>query len=92
MNYIADKDRILIRAKDVSIIILILTVLGLVGTQFKRVYRWDEAVERLEKLEARVTANERVVVVISTQLEGISKQLDQVNWQLRRMQGHGRDS
>lgn len=88
----ADKDRILIRAKDVSIIVLILTVLGLVGTQFKRVYRWDEAAERLEKLEVRVSNNERVVVVISTQLEGISKQLDQVNWQLRRMQGHGRDS
>lgn len=85
-------DRVLLRVKDVSIIVLICTVIGLVGTQLKHIYRWDEAADRLEKLEVRVSASEKVTVAISTQLDGISKQLDQVNWQLRRMQGHGRDS
>lgn len=92
MGGVRDKDRVLLRAKDISIIILIVTILGVVGTQFKRVYKWDEAADRISELEQRVNNNERVSAVIGSQLEGISKQLEQINWQLRRMQNHGRDS
>jgi uncharacterized coiled-coil protein SlyX len=87
-----NKDRVLLRVKDIATIVLICTVLGIIGTQFRRVYRWDEAADRVERLEVRVTESEHVTIAISTQLEGISKQLEQINWQLRRMQNHGRDS
>lgn len=87
-----DKDRVLLRAKDISIMVLIVTILGIVGTQFRRVYRWDEAADKLDRLEARVSINEKGVTVIGTQLDGISKQLEQINYQLGRMQRHGRDS
>ena len=86
------KDQVLLRTKDISIILLVCTMLGLIGTQFKKIYRWDETADKMEKLEARVSANERITIQISTQLDGISKQLDQVNWSLRRMGIHGRDS
>lgn len=87
-----DKDRVLLRTKDISVILLICTILGIIGTQFKKVYRWDETADRIVALEARVAASERSTLVVSTQLEGISKQLEQINWQLRRMGSHGRDS
>lgn len=87
-----DKDRVLLRTKDISIIILIVTVLGLFGTQFKKIYRWDETADKMAALEMRVATAERSTLVVSTQLEGISKQLEQINWQLRRMTTHGRDS
>lgn len=84
--YMSDKDRVLLRTKDVSIIILICTVLGLIGTQLKKVYRWDEAVERVEKLESRVRQAENVNIAVVARLDEISKQLDQANFYLRRME------
>ena len=85
------KDQILLRTKDVSISLLICSLLGIIGTQFKKVYRWDEAADRISALELRLVTAERTAAVVNSQLEGISKQLDQINWQLRRM-NRGRDS
>lgn len=86
------RDKVLIRAKDISILLLVAAVLGILGTQFKRIYRWDETSDKVEKLEIRMTNSEHVSISINTQLEGISKQLDQLSWQLRRMQSNGRNS
>lgn len=92
MNIMANKDQVLLRTKDISIILLVCTMLGLVGTQFKKVYRWDEAAERIIQLEIRVRAAETTNTVVVTQLDAIAKQLEQINWQLRRINTHGRDS
>lgn len=88
---IHDKDKVLLRTKDVAIIIMIVTVLGTLGTQFRKVYRWDDAVEKISQLEARVRAAETTNTVVVTQLDGIAKQLEQINWQLRRMNNNGRN-
>lgn len=84
--HIGDKDRVLLRTKDVSIIILICTVIGIVGTQFRKVYRWDETANRVDQLEIRVRQTENVNIAMVARLEEISKQLDQANWYLRRME------
>lgn len=88
----SNKDQVLLRAKDVSIIILVFTMLGFAGTQFKKVYRWDEAADRIVQLELRVRAAETTNTVVVTQLDAIAKQLEQINWQLRRMNTNGRNT
>lgn len=85
------RDRVLLRTKDVSIIILICTLLGLIGTQTKKIYRWDETADKIVQLETRIRAAETTNTVVVTQLDSISKQLEQINWQLRRINNNGRN-
>lgn len=85
------QDRVLLRTKDISVILLICTILGILGTQFRKIYRWDEAADRVVALEVRIRQTENVNTAVVARLDEISKQLDQVNWQLRRMNGNGRN-
>lgn len=87
----SEKDRVLLRTKDVAIIIMIATVVGILGTQLKKIYRWDAMSDKVDVLETRVRATETSNAVVIAQLSEISKQLEQVNWQLRRMGNNGRN-
>ena len=88
---VANKDQVLLRTKDISLIVLIVTLLGVIGTQFKKFYRWEQAAEKIEQLEPRVRSTEQIGSVVTTQLTEISKQLDDIKWQMRRMQNNGRN-
>lgn len=80
-----DKDKILLRAKDLGLLILVGTVLTMILGPLKRVYQWNEAVDRVSKLEERVSAEEKNIAVTQAEFDQIQKQLEQINWQLRRL-------
>ena len=88
---VASKDQVLLRTKDISVIILIVTLLGVIGTQFKKIYRWEQAADKVEQMEPRLRNTEQIGTVVTTQLTEISKQLDDIKWQMRRMQNNGRN-
>lgn len=86
------KDQVLIRAKDVTLMISIITLLGLVIVPVKKIFKFDETIEKVAKLEtkqetmqAAQIVTDRNLAVVSAQYAEIGKQLDQINWQLRRM-------
>jgi uncharacterized coiled-coil protein SlyX len=79
------KDTFLIRSKDVGLLIAILTLAGLVLGPMKKVFQLEATIGKVEKLEDRVNGNEKNIAVINSQYADISKQLDQINWQLRRL-------
>lgn len=83
-----DKDKILLRAKDIGLLVLVLTFFGMLAGPLKRIFQLNETIEKVQKLEDNRIDQERNMAIIRTQLEGLSKQLDQVSWQLRRI---GRD-
>lgn len=79
------KDQVLMRTKDLSLLLLLLSVLGLVLGPIKRVFRMDETITKVEKLEEKVNKSQMDIAVIGSQYADITKQLDNINWQLRRM-------
>lgn len=80
-----DKDKILIRAKDITMIVSIITLLGLVLSPVKKIFKFDDAVEKIAKLEDRMMINEREIATIDAHYADISKQLDQISWKLQRI-------
>lgn len=88
---VTGKDQVLLRTKDISLIVLIVTLLGVIGTQLKKFYRWEQAADRIEQIEPRVRSAEQMGTVVTTQLIEISKQLDDIKWQMRRIQNNGRN-
>lgn len=87
----SEKNHVLLTTKGIGIALTVIAFLGVIGSQLMKVYRWEATADNMEKLEERVGKNEQGIANIGGQLTGISKQLEEVNWRLRRM-GNGRDS
>lgn len=84
-----DRDRILLRAKDISLVIAIITLVGLIIGPLKQTVKWDQASEQVERLRDKLEQQGNDMAVIKAQYNEISKQLDSINWQLRRMNRNG---
>lgn len=85
-----DKDKILLRAKDVSLLIMVLTFLGLVMGPLKKVFKLDDMIQKVEKLEDKTYSNSEAIAVVIAQNKEIGEQVKQINWQLRSMNRSGR--
>lgn len=85
-----DKDKILLRAKDISLLVLVLTLFGMLLGPLKKTFIWDQTASKVEKLEDKMNAQSSDMAVIKSQYSDISKQLDSIQWQLRRLNNGGR--
>lgn len=86
-----DKDKILIRAKDIVLMISILTMLGMFLGPMRKIFKVEETILDVEKLKEEAVSAKIERAVTNTQLADMVKQLEQINWQLRRMSHGGRD-
>lgn len=82
-----NKDQILIRAKDITLVVTILTLLGFAFVPFKKFFQFDEAVGKIATIESGLQSVKQDVAVTNAQYAMITKQLEQINWQLRTMRG-----
>lgn len=80
-----DKDKILLRAKDIGLLISIIILLGMILGPMKKAFIWDQTAEKVEKLEEKFNQQSNDMAVIKSQYADISKQLDSIQWQLRRI-------
>lgn len=80
-----DKDKILLRAKDVGLLIAIFTLLGFLVGPMKKIFQLEQTLEDVKELKISSNENKTNIAVIASQYTDISKQLEQINWQLRRM-------
>lgn len=80
-----DKDKILLRAKDIGLLVMVITLIGMLLGPLKKTFVWDETARKVEILENRMGIQETNSAVNQSQYAQISKQLDQINWQLRKM-------
>lgn len=86
-----DKDKILIRAKDIAMVISILTLLGFLIGPSKKIFQLEQTIEDVKALKLDVFQNTTNIAVINAQYADIQKQLEQVNWQLRAMRSGSGD-
>ncbi len=80
-----DKDKILIRAKDVTLVIAVLTMLGMFIGPMKKIFLLDETIDKVNKLQDMGYERDKQIAIINTQYADIEKQLEQMNWQLRKL-------
>lgn len=81
----SDKDKILLRAKDISLLVLVLTLFGMLLGPLKKTFRWDAMADKVERLEERANQQALDMAVIKSQYEDINKNLEAINWRLRRI-------
>lgn len=79
-----DKDKILLRAKDISLLVLVLTFLGLLTGPLKKVFKLDDMISKVERLEEKTYSNSENIAVIISQNKEIMEQMRMINSQLRR--------
>lgn len=82
-----DKDKILIRAKDITLMLSVLTLLGFLFGPAKKIFQLEQTIEDVKDLKTDVGVTKTNIAVINAQYADIQKQLEQVNWQLRAMRG-----
>lgn len=80
-----DKDKILLRAKDLSLLILVLTFFGMIVGPLKKVFQLDDVIAKVAKLEDGAIVQNQNLAVLNAHYENIEKNLDQINYQLRRI-------
>lgn len=78
-------NQVLIRAKDIGLLIAILTLVGMILGPLKKTYQWDETVQDVAELKKEIRTQSEEIAVTKSEFDQISKQLDQINWQLRRL-------
>lgn len=79
------KDSFLIRAKDITLIVTILGLLGFMGNIYKKTYRWDEAAEKIDANEKVQHNQETDLAVIKAQLSVISSNVDSLGVKIDRL-------
>lgn len=79
-----DKDKILLRAKNISLLVLVLTFLGLLTGPLKKVFKLDDMISKVERLEEKTYSNSENIAVIISQNKEIMEQMRMINSQLRR--------
>ena len=73
------------RSKDAAIIAAILSLFGMLWGPMKKIVVLDQTIVKVEKLEDKVAANTQSLAVTDSRYQDINKQLEQINWQLRRL-------
>lgn len=84
-----DKDKILLRAKDVGLLLMIFTLLGFIIGPMKKIFQLEQTIEDVKELKTHEAATTTSIAVINSQYADIQKQLEQMNWQLRRINHKG---
>lgn len=79
-----DKDKILLRAKDISLLLMVLTFLGFIAGPLKKMFKLEDMISKVEKLEDKTYSNSENIAVVIAQNKEIMDQIRQINWQLRR--------
>lgn len=72
-------DRVLIRAKDIGLLIGILTLGSMVWTMYKKPAEWDAAAEDVRTLKPRVESIEKTMIANTERFSYIIKQLDAID-------------
>lgn len=80
-----DKDKILLRAKDIALLVSILILAGLLLNPIRKTFEWDMAVKKVEALEDKVSANSTALAITRSQYDEIIKNLEKINRRLDRM-------
>lgn len=78
-----DKDKILLRAKDISLLVMVVTFLGLIAGPLKKIFVLDSMIEKVEKLEDKTYSHATAIAVVMSQNKEILEQIKQLNWQMR---------
>lgn len=81
----ANHDSFLMRAKDWGLLILILTVLGIIGTYYRRTEAWDNATMKVNDLQKDVYAESVEMAILRTQLQEVNRNLEKISYQLEKM-------
>jgi hypothetical protein len=71
-------DRILIRTKDVALLISILTLGTMLWNLYKKPTQWDQAYNEVVELKPRVENLERVMTANTERFNYIIRELDQI--------------
>lgn len=79
------KDQVLIRAKDVTLLISILTLLGLLFGPMRKVFMLEQTIDDVAGLKKDVGDDKTAIAVINSQYADINSQLKEIKWQLRGM-------
>lgn len=80
-----NNDKVLIRAKDISLLIMVLTLLGLIAGPAKRIFQLDDVIVKVEKLSNDVADTKTNQAVTNAQYADIKGQLERINWQLQKL-------
>jgi hypothetical protein len=71
-------DKVLIRAKDISLLILVLTFFGMVMGPLKKIFKLEDVIVKVEKLEASDDNQNEQLTVIKTQYTEIDRKLERL--------------
>lgn len=71
-------DRILIRGKDIALIIGIISMGSMVWKLYAKPAQWDQTTKDVEALKPKVESHEIALAVINEQYKQISKQLTRI--------------
>lgn len=77
-----DKDRILIRGKDIGLIIGIITLAGMVLAYAKKPAEWDQTVEDIKTLKPVIWNNKSRVDILETKVDYMVKTLERIDRKL----------
>lgn len=80
-----DRDKILIRAKDIGLLIMIVTLMGFLIGPMKKVFQMEQTIEDVRELKIEASQTKTNFAVINSQYNDIQKQLEQMNWNIRRI-------
>lgn len=86
-----DKDKILLRAKDIGMLVLLFTLLGFLVGPMRKYFEVEHVISDIEELKKEQRVDHDSVISVNAKFDEIQKQLESINWQLRRI-GHERDS
>lgn len=77
-------NQILIRAKDVALLVTILSLLGMFVKLANKPTEWDQDTSRLDRIEPIVASHETRLAVIDARSQDILEQLRSINRKLDR--------
>ena len=77
-------DRILIRSKDIGLIIGIITLGGLVWKIYAKPIEWDQTVKEMSEIKPTVLVHSIQLAVITDQLSTMNKHLESIDRKMGR--------
>lgn len=79
-----DKDKILLRAKDISLFIMILTLFGLIMGPMKKLFKLESVIEDVEKMKPLVISHDTKIAINDERWAQVQRELQSINRKLDR--------
>lgn len=77
-------DKVLIRSKDIGLIIGILTLAGMVWALAEKPFEWNQTTKDMEMLKPKVEEHDKQITTIGVQFTYIERELRAINRKLPR--------